>query len=519
MSLKHIFRKYFIVTAGILFGFLFLANFTLDLIIRSTNERPPPIHSPLFFARLLDALGPDRIKNLKQMEVLDQSSLPFQFILLDLDGNKIAGQGNVDPDLWQSSKIPVKPLEFSHLGGNNDRTMAPPATFFPFPPSLRASHEHSPNETGGQPIADHIKDSNHIGQTGGPPRDQVIRLPNEPIQFLVVHFKPEEWKRPPRVQFFALSFSLLVLSVLVGVGVALSFIFRTLGKKVVLADTVIAELQRGNLKARFPIKKRDEFGAAMERFNQMADEIELLVERLVNTEKSRMKLLQELAHDLRTPVASLKNLLETLQTREATLESKVKTELISLSVKEIDYFERLIEDLLILAQVSEPRYQPKKDQTDLVAILIDESESAALHFSTLEKKISFIEDFKTDSLVTQGDSLLLRRMFRNVVQNAFSFARTQVKVRIEQKSSTHATIIVEDDGPGFSAEAIHSFGVRRVTRVLGSDQNGRLSVGLGSVIVKTVVELHRGVIQVENAVDSTGKVAGARVSFTLSLLA
>jgi K+-sensing histidine kinase KdpD len=299
--------------------------------------------------------------------------------------------------------------------------------------------------------------------------------------------------------------------------VALAFIFRSLGKKVVLADSVIAELQKGNLKARFPIKKRDEFGAAMIRFNQMADEIELLVERLVNTEKSRMKLLQELAHDLRTPVASLKNLLETLQTREGSLQPQVKTELISLSVKEIDYFERLIEDLLILAQVSEPRYHTKAESTDLVAILIDEAESAAIHSASPLKKTALIKDIQVDSLFTQGDSLLLRRMFRNVTLNAFSFATTYVKVSIKSDTK-QATITIEDDGLGFSPEGILNFGVRRMTRVLGTSGQGRLSVGLGSVIAKTVAELHRGTIQVENHYNSRGVVAGARITLSLNLL-
>jgi signal transduction histidine kinase len=501
MTLKHIFRKYFLVTVGILFAFVFLANVTLNLILRS-NDRPPPIRSPLFFARLLDDLGTDRVKNVKHLNSLNEASLPFQFVLVDENGNAVCGDYKVPADLWKESDLPKTPLEFTRLGHEDEPHPPVPPSFFPFP--------HAPPPKGAP---------NAPPPPGPIPRDQVIRLPGAQVQYLVIHFKPDEYRRPPKGPFFALSIALLVVSILLGVGVALAFIFRSLGKKVILADSVIAELQKGNLKARFPIKKRDEFGSAMVRFNQMADEIELLVERLVNTEKSRMTLLQELAHDLRTPVASLKNLLETLQTREGSLQPQVKTELISLSVKEIDYFERLIEDLLILAQVSEPRYHPKKDSTDIVAILVDEGESAALHYSTDEKTVSFDKTLEVPSLVTQGDSLLLRRMFRNAVVNAFSFAKSKVHVTLALADETHATIVIDDDGPGFSEEAIMSFGIRRMTRVLGTEKNGRLSVGLGSVIVKTVVELHRGSVHVENRFNSMGKVEGARVTLTLSLFA
>ena len=97
----------------------------------------------------------------------------------------------------------------------------------------------------------------------------------------------------------------MVVTVLVGIGFALFLIFRSLREHVETADRVISELQRGNLKARFPIKKNDEIGRAMERFNQMADQIEQLVERLRSAEASRNFLLQELTHDLRTPVGCI----------------------------------------------------------------------------------------------------------------------------------------------------------------------------------------------------------------------
>ena len=456
-----------------------------------------PFARRVFFARLVDSLGKgNRIDNLNELIKLNESSLPFQFILVNEHGETIAGEPYNFPRKWEEIALPKKPLDYINLMPDGAQR-PPPASFLPTMRPPEPPPRRVPNS------------------------GQIILLPGLPTQYLIVHYKPPEDQqrhRPP-AQFFALSFVLLILSILLGVGVALAFIFRSLGQKVVLADSVIAELQKGNLKARFPIKKRDEFGAAMVRFNQMANEIELLVDRLVNTEKARMKLLQELAHDLRTPVASLKNLLETLQTREGSLKPDVKTELISLSVKEIDYFERLIEDLLTLAQVSEPRYHAKGESVDLVAIVNDEGESAAVRFRTQEKKLKLKNDIQVDTLSTQGDALLLRRMFRNVFFNAFSFAKNQVSVSLKfSADKASAMIIIDDDGSGFSEEGIQSFGIRRVTRVLGSEQNGRLSVGLGSVIVKTVAELHRGSVQVENRLDSTGKVVGARVTLTLHIL-
>src|SRR5262249_45941559 len=154
----------------------------------------------------------------------------------------------------------------------------------------------------------------------------------------------------------------MIIMVLVGIAVALLMIFRSLRDHVVSADHVISELQRGNLKARFPIERLDEIGAAKMRFNAMADEIERLVERLRSAESSRNNLLQELAHDLRTPVASLQSILESVFSM-AKMEPDV-AELAELARKEVEYMGHLVEDLLLLAQLSEPSYRPNTQAVD-----------------------------------------------------------------------------------------------------------------------------------------------------------
>ena len=59
-------------------------------------------------------------------------------------------------------------------------------------------------------------------------------------------------------------------------------------------------------------------------------------------------------------------------------------------------------------------------------------------------------------------------------------------------------ILIEDDGPGFTQEALESYGVRRVSRIIEDKGTGRLSVGLGSVIMKTIASAHHGQVSVRN---------------------
>jgi signal transduction histidine kinase len=321
---------------------------------------------------------------------------------------------------------------------------------------------------------------------------RVVRLESEPTKFLLLEFVGTP---PPHMFWFA--FASLFFSVLLASALSFLLMFSDMRAKAKLVDGVIDELQRGNLKARFPIGKLDETGQTMLRFNRMADEIELLVERLNLSQQSRMTLLQELAHDLRTPVASLHSLLETLSEKSRTLTPELSSELSTLSLREVDYLARLVEDLLFLARAGEPRYQATQEKLDLTALLEGEIESAsALYSSRHGKSLQVEKTFSIPSSEFLGDSHLLKRLFRNGLDNAFSFARAKISVSLSL-SEERIEVRIRDDGPGIATEALKTFGTRKLSR-LQSPNAGRLSVGLGSVIMKTIAELHRGDVEIRN---------------------
>lgn len=236
-----------------------------------------------------------------------------------------------------------------------------------------------------------------------------------------------------------------------------------------------------------------------------------------NVEKSRSKLIQELAHDLRTPVASLKSLIETLNLKGKSLSVETHKEFLELSLKEVNYFERLVEDLLFLAQVTEPKYQMQKESVILASIIEDEAEDVAFRINQNQQKIELnldLEEIKDEAIF--GDIHLLRRLFRNALENSFSFAKSKVRISAQyDKTKSLFDIKIEDDGPGFSQESLLSFGERRVTRKLSQDINGRLSVGLGSVIMKAISDVHRGEIKVRNIISPNKEIAGSSLEVIL----
>jgi K+-sensing histidine kinase KdpD len=113
-----------------------------------------------------------------------------------------------------------------------------------------------------------------------------------------------------------------------------------------------------------------------------------------------------------------------------------------------------------------------------------------------------------------GNAHLMQRLFRNGLENAFSFARSKVETEI-QYTDGYTVVSMRDDGPGLSAEALESFSKKRSTRYQDPGQDGRLSVGLGSVIMQAIAVAHGGQISIQNIFDAQGQVSGSELTITV----
>lgn len=452
-----IFRKHFLLVMGVISFFLLWGLLVNNWLMRITmeNRPPPPFNSARFLAAFANG---DYVSALEKVE-------------------KNMEPGGSRLSLWDDKGHLLYPLHRD-------------IKFPPFEGLL-------PQEVFEQRML------------GEPPAYVLVRLPGEPAHYLLNEMK---W-RPHGPGWSPLI--VLMITILMGAGSALFLIYRSFDGMVALADQVITELQNGNLKARFPIRRQDEIGKAMMRFNTMAEEIERLVEQVRQIERSRMTLLQDLAHDLRTPVASLRTLIETYATQREKLSTETQDEILRLAQAEVGYFEKLVEDLLFLARVGEPRYQVGRDWVDLSRLMTEEGHNAMSRSESSASKLS-IEyrpaGHQNEKVLVQGDEQLLRRMIRNAIENAKSFAATKVLLRWGRGSDGRAEIWIEDDGPGFTGEVIESFGERRISRRLDATQEGRISLGLGSVIIKTVARAHGGEVKASNE-SSLGR--GAQVLIRL----
>lgn len=272
------------------------------------------------------------------------------------------------------------------------------------------------------------------------------------------------------------------------------FLFFYLRRKSEEARSVLRRLESGDLKARFQIQRFDEFGELLLDFNRMADEIETLVGRIHKTEQKRKTLLQELGHDLRTPLTSLKTNFEILQQHQERLSSADKANLFGVLSGEIDYFKDLIEKLITIASLDEPHYKATTEKVDMHAMI---SQEVKLRQKSHDNKIKWICELSGSPLLL-GDSHLILRLLRNGLDNAARYAEKEVRVVLEP-AENNILVHIYDDGPGLDDEALKTFGERHEFRGRRLTKGGHFSLGLGSVIMKTIAELHHGSLNISNS--------------------
>lgn len=338
-----------------------------------------------------------------------------------------------------------------------------------------------------------------------PSQGRLFRLPGEPLQYL--YFKRSQAYKIRRSKMLVSNFLIVGLAVVIGIFVSALLIFGSFRKKATEAGAVIQALKQGNLKARFPIRKMDEIGQAMLKFNEMAGEIERLVESLRLAECTRGNLLLELAHDLRTPLASLRSMFETLAEKQAQLSVQQAQSFFQLSLSEVDYFSRLVDDLLFLGRVEDPYYTDKTDDISISNLLRE----VIVHLSMQYPDIQIVAQIPAAAIICRGNAHVFQRLFRNLLENAFAFAGTQITINLGQSGGEKIILWVQDDGKGFDASSLAGFGQRKFARKFITNQNQRLSIRLGSVIMQSIVHAYRGEIQVANIQAANGAIRGAKV--------
>jgi signal transduction histidine kinase len=229
-------------------------------------------------------------------------------------------------------------------------------------------------------------------------------------------------------------------------------------------------------------------------FSEMSARIGDLIKELKDKDRLRRELVSNISHDLRTPLASLRGYLETLDSRSTRLSESEKQEILEKAVRLISRLGKLVAELLELARLDSLDITAEKEPfplADLVNdILMDYREIAR------RKSIDLTADIKVSKTLVYGDIRLLERAVQNIIDNAIKFTQEKGHVTVTLLTDeSKVRLTVSDTGPGIEPEAIDHIFERFYRAESSSKETG---VGLGLAIAQRIADLHGTEIKARN---------------------
>lgn len=260
---------------------------------------------------------------------------------------------------------------------------------------------------------------------------------------------------------------------------------------------------------------QDEIGILVDSFNAMLTEVGRRAEVLEETNRSLQRemdvrrtaeealreadrrkdeFLATLAHELRNPLAPLRNCLEIIARYGA--EDPKLNQLREMMQRQLSQLVRLVDDLLDVSRITTGRLTVKKEPLELYTVLNSAIETARPVIESKQHTLTI--DIPDETIPIQGDATRLSQVFANLLNNAARYTPLQGKLQLRAKCANGQAIVsVIDNGIGLTAaDTQQIFGM--FSQVDRSLERINAGLGVGLSLAQRLVELHNGRIEVHS---------------------
>lgn len=317
------------------------------------------------------------------------------------------------------------------------------------------------------------------------------------------------------------------------------FYRRRLAQPVELLEDAADRIAQENLDFTVTYESDDEMGRLAQSFETMRSSLEASQRQLWETAEERKRLNAAFAHDLRTPLMVLRGRVELLaqQAEDDALSPGIVRATSATLLSQVERLEQYVETMGALQRLEDRAVIPKS--VSLGQVTNELSELAALLADQSGKSVEVVAEEAVPAGLSGETNVLLdvplvMEVTENLLTNALRFATANVRVRLQVRPAAGAdddavaasdnngaddaeagfadnpasafvlTITVEDDGPGFSPEAL-----AHACDPFYSCSRNSAHLGVGLAIAKALCELHNGTLAIANRPEGGASVIAA----------
>jgi signal transduction histidine kinase len=215
-----------------------------------------------------------------------------------------------------------------------------------------------------------------------------------------------------------------------------------------------------------------------------------LIDQLREADRRKDEFLATLSHELRNPLAPLRNSLHLL--RLAGHAGASATSIHQMMERQVQHLVRLVDDLLEMSRISRGTFELRKERVEVAGIVRNAVETSDPLLQAAGHQLTV--SLPSEPLWVDGDPVRLAQILANLLNNAANYTTAGGEISVEaRREGGVALLAVRDNGAGITAEALPRLFemFSRGDRQSGHDQGG---LGIGLALARRLAEMHGGTI-------------------------
>ncbi|HEV8205013.1 MAG TPA: ATP-binding protein, partial [Pyrinomonadaceae bacterium] len=237
------------------------------------------------------------------------------------------------------------------------------------------------------------------------------------------------------------------------------------------------------------------------RRKRLEDNLRKLAADLAETDRRKNEFLATLAHELRNPLAPISNMIEVV--KRAGSNGELLKQAHETIERQLGQMVRLVDDLLDLNRITHDRLELRRSEIDLATVIEQAVEVARPLIDAAGQKLTI--DLPDEAIYLNADQARLAQVFGNLLNNSCKYTRPNgaISLTARRNGNDEVWVSVRDNGAGIPPDKVDSI-FDMFMQVDRSSDRSQSGLGIGLTLVKRLVEMHGGSIEVHSAGEEQG---------------